>query len=320
MLNFRLLLTSIIGIFAVGVTGVQAGEKLSMLTKEYKLDNGLKIVVREDHRAPVAVSQVWYKVGSADERRPSTGLSHILEHMMFQGTPNLPGEAFAKLISQHGGNLNAFTSNDFTAYYEEVDKNKLAMCFEAEADRMRHLSLDEAKFKNELDVVMEERRMRTDDKPRAVTYERFMAHANPSGPYHHGVIGWMGDIKRFTVDQARQWYQTWYAPNNAVLVVVGDVKGDEIFDLAKKYFGDLPRSAILKTQDYEELAPLGERRIKVSVPAKLPYLLMGYDVPSAMTLEAKASWEAFALTVAAAALDGGESARFAKELVRNQQI
>src|SRR3989304_10281765 len=107
MLNFGLLLTSIIGIFAVGVTGVQAGEKLSMLTKEYKLDNGLKIVVREDHRAPVAVSQVWYKVGSADERRPSTGLSHILEPMMFQGTPNLPGEAFAKLISQHGGNLNA---------------------------------------------------------------------------------------------------------------------------------------------------------------------------------------------------------------------
>lgn len=187
-------------------------------TKEYKLDNGLKIVVREDHRAPVVVAQVWYKVGSSDEYTGITGISHALEHMMFKGTPKVPGDGYAQIISKNGGRNNAFTTNDFTAYYAELDASKLALCFELEADRMQNLLIKPEDFKQELKVVMEERRMRIDDNPIQAAYERFSAAANPTGPYRHPVIGWMSDIEQLSTQNLKDWYYNWYGPNNATQI------------------------------------------------------------------------------------------------------
>ena len=289
------------------------------VTKEHKLDNGLKIIVREDHRAPVVVSQIWYKVGSSDETRWITGISHALEHMMFQGTPTLPGDGFAELISRHGGQNNAFTAEDYTAYYEELDASNLKISFEAEADRMQNLSLTAEAFAKEIQVVIEERRLRTDDNPQNMTWERFMAAAHPMGPYHHPVIGWQVDLDTMKVEDLRQWYQSWYSPNNATLVVVGDVNPEEVIALATQYFGSIPSRPITwNVRSQQEIPLLGEQRIKVHRSANLPYGIWGYAVPSLKTVEEKN--EAFALYVASAILDGGSSARFAKELLRKERV
>lgn len=289
------------------------------LTKEYKLENGLKIVVREDHRAPVVVSQIWYKVGSSDETRWITGISHALEHMMFQGTAKIPGDGFAELISRYGGQNNAFTAEDYTGYYEELDAANLKISFEAEADRMSNLTLSKEAFAKEIQVVIEERRMRTDDNPQNVTWERFMAAASPMGPYHHPVIGWQVDLDTMTVDDLRRWYENWYTPDNAILVVVGDVKADEVYELAKTHFGPIkPRPMTLQARSQQEIEPLGEKRIKIHQTANLPYGIWGFAVPTMKML--RDGKEAFALLVASTILDGGESARFSKELIRNQHI
>lgn len=288
------------------------------VTKEHKLENGLKIVVREDHRAPVIVSQIWYKVGSAKEYRGITGISHALEHMMFQGTPKLPKDGFAELISQYGGRNNAFTAEDFTAYYEELDTSNLAISFEAEAERMTQLTLDKDAFAKEIQVVIEERRMRTDDNPQNLTWERFMAVANVMGPYHHPVIGWQDDLDHMTIEDIRHWYETWYCPNNATLVVVGDVNADKVFQLALQYFGKIPSRALPLLKSRQEIASLGEKRINVQIPAKLPYAIWGFDVPTLRT--AKDQNEAYALVLASAILDGGESARFSKRLIRGAEL
>lgn len=288
------------------------------VTKEHKLENGLKIVVREDHRAPVVVAQIWYKVGSNKEYRGITGISHALEHMMFQGTPTLPGDGFAALISQYGGNNNAFTGEDYTAYYEELDTSNLPISFQSEADRMSNLTLAPEAFAKEIQVVIEERRMRTDDNPQNVTWERFMATANTKGPYHHPVIGWQEDLDHMTVEDLRQWYQKWYVPNNATIVVVGDVDAQKVFQLAQQYFGPIPSRSLPQTKPLTELASIGEKRIKVHLPAKLPYIIWGFDVPSIKTAEQQQ--EAYALVLASALLDGGESARLNRDLIRGSQI
>ncbi|MBL4762510.1 MAG: insulinase family protein [Gammaproteobacteria bacterium] len=195
----------------------------------------MKIIVREDHRAPVVVSQVWYKVGASYEHDGITGVSHVLEHMMFKGTDNLkPGE-FSEIISANGGRENAFTGRDYTAYFQRIASDRLEICLKLEADRMRNLVLTEAEFAKEIEVVKEERRMRTEDNPNALTYERFIAAAFLNNPYRNPVIGWMQDLDSLTVEDARQWYKRWYTPNNATLVVVGDVKAQDVFKLAKKY-------------------------------------------------------------------------------------
>jgi len=204
-------------------------------TRSLTLDNGMKIIVREDHRAPVVVSQVWYKVGASYEHDGITGVSHVLEHMMFKGTDNLkPGE-FSEIISANGGRENAFTGRDYTAYFQRIASDRLEICLKLEADRMRNLVLTEAEFAKEIEVVKEERRMRTEDNPNALTYERFIAAAFLNNPYRNPVIGWMQDLDSLTVEDARQWYKRWYTPNNATLVVVGDVKAQDVFKLAKKY-------------------------------------------------------------------------------------
>lgn len=284
-------------------------------TSEYKLDNGLKLIVIEDHRAPVVISQVWYKVGSSYELNGITGVSHVLEHMMFKGTKKLPPGEFSRIIAANGGRENAFTSRDYTAYFQRLEKSRLKVSFELEADRMRSLQLTDEEFQKEVRVVMEERRLRTEDKPESYTYEQFNAVSQLTSPYRTPVIGWMKDLESLTVNDLKVWYQRWYAPNNATVVVAGDVKGDEVFALAKKYFGPLkPSDDIEAPKPQTEPVQKGERRIKVKMPAQLPYLLMGYPVPALN--DAKPEWEAYALEVLAGILDGGDSARLPTRLVR----
>lgn len=286
---------------------------------EKTLANGLKVIVKPDRRAPTVVAQIWYKVGSSYEFGGTTGLSHVLEHMMFKGTTKIATGKFSKIIAENGGRENAFTSKDYTAYFQQLEKSRLPISFELEADRMRNLILPEEEFSKELPVVMEERRMRTDDKPRSLTFEQFNATAHISSPYHHPVIGWMDDLKNMKVADLREWYQKWYAPNNATLVVVGDVEPEEVFVLAEKHYGPLkPSENIPSLKPRIEAPQFGERRITVKVPAKLPYLLIGYKVPSLNTAENK--WEPYALEVLAGILSGGDSARLPKELVRKTQI
>jgi len=282
------------------------------------LGNGLKIVVKEDHRSPVAVSQVWYKVGSSYEPGGITGISHMLEHMMFKGTDKHPAGEFSRIIAENGGDENAFTGQDYTAYFQTMEASRLAVSFELEADRMRNLHLLADELKKELEVVTEERRMRTDDDPQAKMGEHFNSIAYSNSPYKHPVIGWPSDIANYKVDDLQAWYQRWYAPNNATLVVVGDVKTPEVFVLAEKYFGNLKPSEIKPLKPQTEIEQLGARKLTVKVPAKLPSLVMGYKVPALTT--AQHEWEAYALEVLAGVLDGGSSARLSSGLVRGKQI
>jgi len=286
---------------------------------EFKLRNGLKVLVKEDHRAPVVVAQIWYKVGSSYEHNGVTGVSHVLEHMMFKGTEKYdPGE-FSKTIAANGGRDNAFTSKDYTAYFQQLEASRLPISFEMEADRMRNLTLPVTEFKKEVEVVMEERRMRTDDNPRSKTYEQFYATAFNSNPYGQPIIGWMNDLKNLEVDDLQVWYEKWYAPNNATLVVVGDVNPKEVLKLAERHYGSLSRSLNIKPlKPRVEPEQDGPRYIKVKAPARLPYLLMGYKVPVIKT--AKEEWEPYALEVLASVLSSGASARFDKKLVREKQI
>ncbi|HEB98328.1 MAG TPA: insulinase family protein [Thiotrichales bacterium] len=285
---------------------------------EYRLDNGLELIVKEDHRAPVVVSQVWYRVGSSYEYDGLTGISHVLEHMMFKGTEKHgPGE-FSRIIAEQGGRENAFTSRDYTAYFQTLEKSRLAVAFELEADRMRNLKLDEKEFAKEVQVVMEERRMRTEDNAEALTYEHFNAVAFLSSPYRNPVIGWMDDLENLRLADLERWYARWYAPNNAVLVVAGDVDPEAVYRLARKYFGPLDPSRIEPPKPRREIEQRGPRRIHVKAPAEVPYLLMGYKVPVAGLAEA--DWEPYALEVLAGILDGGDSARLARELIRGSGV
>ncbi len=285
---------------------------------EYRLENGMKLVVKEDHRAPVVVSQVWYKVGSSYETEGYTGLSHVLEHMMFKGTKQRgPGE-FSRIIAENGGSENAFTSRDYTAYFQRLEKSRLPVAFELEADRMRNLRLDADEFAKEVRVVMEERRLRTEDSATALTFEQFNAVAFLNSPYRSPIIGWMDDLEGLHVEDLQKWYQQWYAPNNAVLVVAGDVDPAEVLKLAQRRFGVLTASEIQPTKPRREIEQRGTRRLVVKAPAEVPYLIMGYKVPVLLT--AKEDWEPYALEVLAGILDGGDSARFSRDLVRGKQI
>ncbi len=295
-----------------------ASEKNNSQISEQTLENGLKIIVKPDHRAPVVISQVWYKVGSSYETGGTTGVSHILEHMMFKGTEKFPTGEFNKIISRNGGEDNAFTSKDYTAYYQKLEKSRLKVSFELEADRMRGLLLTEDEFEKELMVVMEERRWRTDDKPQSLTYEQFYATAFDNSGYHSPIVGWMDDLINMTVEDLNLWYQRYYAPNNATVVVVGDVEAEAVFKLAKQYFGSLKPFKIAAAKPRIERRQKGTKRIKMELEAKLPYMIMGYKVPVINTAEE--AWEPYALDLLAGILDGGDSARFSKNLVRGTKI
>ena len=301
--------------FALPLTALAAAPQP---THEFQLDNGLKVIVREDHRAPVVVSQLWYKVGSSYETPGQTGLSHALEHMMFKGSRKLgPGEA-SRILRELGAEENAFTSDDYTAYYQVLSRDRLAVGFELEADRLASLKLPADEFAREIEVIKEERRLRTDDKPSALAYERFEAMAYPASGYHTPTIGWMADLERMTIEELRHWYEAWYAPNNATLVVVGDVTQDEVRGLAEKYFGPIPRRDVPPAKIPRELDEPGERLLTLHVKTQLPSLLMGFNVPGlATSADAR---QVHALRLIAALLDGGYSARLPSRLERGEEL
>lgn len=286
--------------------------------QEFLLDNGMQVIVKEDHRAPIAVSQVWYKVGSSYEPQGITGISHVLEHMMFKGTAKHGPNEFSRIISDNGGEENAFTGRDYTAYFQTLAADRLEIAFELEADRMQNLTLDAAEFAKEVQVVMEERRLRTEDKPTSLTYEKFSAVAYRTLPYRQPVIGWMSDLEQLTVEDLKQWYARWYSPANATLVVVGDVDPVEIYHMAVKTFGKVPKRDVPAAKMASEPPQLGTTRLHVKLPALQPYLLMGYKVPT--LADTRESWEPYALEVLAAVLDGGSSSRLDRNLVRGSEL
>lgn len=285
---------------------------------EFSLDNGMKVIVRENHRAPVVVSQIWYRVGSSYEHVGITGISHILEHMMFKGTEKHGLGEFSRIIAELGGRQNAFTGRDFTAYFQTLERSHLELALELEADRMRNLLLDNDEFVREMQVVMEERRLRTDDNPNAFTNEQFMATTFQVSPYHNPIIGWMDDLENMTVADLRYWYDRYYRPNNAILVVAGDVTAAEVYQMAKRHFGPIAAAALAEDKPRLEPPQQGERRIIVKQPAELPYLTIGYHTPALRT--ASEVWQTYALEVLANVLSGSDSARLERELVRGEQL
>ena len=287
-------------------------------TQEYKLENGLKIIVQEDHRSPVVVSQVWYKAGALDEVNGKTGVAHVLEHMMFKGTKKVPAGQFSRKIAAAGGRENAFTSQDYTAYFQQLEKSQLPLSFELEADRMANLNFTKEEFEKEIKVVMEERRWRTDDKPQAQVNEHFNSAAFRTHPYGRPVVGWMSDLENMRVEDTREWYNHWYAPNNAVLVVVGDVKADEVYKLAKQHFGKIKPKAVPERKPQKEPPQIGERRVVVKAPAKLPSLQIGFHTP--VLNDPNQDWEPYALEILASVLSGNDSARLNQKLVRESQV
>jgi len=285
---------------------------------ERTLSNGLKVIVKEDHRAPVIVQQIWYRAGSIDESTGKTGVAHVLEHMMFKGTKAVPAGEFSRRIAAAGGRENAFTSSDYTAYFQQLHKSQLPLAMKLESDRMHNLDLTAEEFGKEIKVVMEERRMRTDDEPHALMNEKMMAAIFQEHPYQHPVIGWMSDLEVMTVEDARAWYKQWYAPNNATLVIAGDVKADEVFALAQRYYGAIPKVAQPPRRNFTEPPQIGVKRLVVKAPAELPLLVMAYHAPAIANPDR--DWKPFALEMLAGVLSGSDSARLNKHLVREQQI
>jgi zinc protease len=287
-------------------------------TVERTLANGLRVIVKPDRRAPVAVAMLCYKVGSVDEVNGVTGVAHVLEHMMFKGTRSLaPGE-YSRLIAAAGGRDNAFTSHDFTGYFAVLHASQLELALRLEADRMANLALSPEEFAKEIKVVMEERRLRTEDRPHALAYEQLMAVALVAHPYRNPIIGWMNDLENMRVEDAREFYERWYAPNNAVLIVVGDVEPERVFALAEKHFGPIPARALPTRKPQEEPPQLGIRRAIVKAPAELPYVLMAFRAPALRDPER--DWEPYALEMLAAVLSGNEAARLPRSLVREQRV
>ncbi len=286
---------------------------------EFTLDNGMQILVREDHRAPVAVSQVWYRIGSSYEGRGQTGLSHLFEHMMFKGTEAYPEGRFSEIISREGGRENAFTGRDFSAYFEILAADRLPVALELEADRMANLQIDPDALATERDVVLEERRLRTEDRPEGRFGERYAALAHVGTGYAHPIIGWADDIAQFGVEDLERWYAQWYNPANAILVVAGDVDPDAVHALAREHFGDIPARPVPAVHDPEALDPPGERRLVYrDDQARVTQLRMGYGVPSLATASDPA--DPYALLMIATLLDGGDGARLPETLVRGSGV
>ena len=287
-------------------------------TFEKTLANGMRIIVREDKRAPTAVHMVWYRAGAMDEKDGTSGVAHVLEHMMFKGTKILkPGE-FNKRVAAAGGRDNAFTSLDYTAYFQLVPARALPEMMKLEADRMANLVLDAKEFASEIQVVMEERRLRTEDNPEGRVYESLSAASFTAHPYRRPIIGWMDDLKAMTWQDARDWYRDWYAPNNAYAVIVGDVDHKEVFKLAEQTYGKHKAKPLPVRKPQNEPEQKGQRRVTVKAPAQLPYILMAWKVPKLKDIDKDR--EPYALEVLSALLDGNDAARFPKQLVRGAKV
>lgn len=306
------------GVMSLSHAADTTGSKTTDNTSEFTLSNGLRLIVREDHRAPTVAHVVWYRAGSLDEFNGTTGVAHALEHMMFKGTKTVGPGQFSRQVAALGGRENAFTSKDYTGYFEQTEKSRLPEMMRLEADRMANLSLSADEFAKEIQVVMEERRLRTDDQPHALLYEQLMASALVANPYRRPIVGWMDDLQHMTVQDTRDWYERWYAPNNAVVVVSGDVDAAQVKQLAEKYYGPLQQRALPDRRPQNEPAQLGVRRIFVKAPAENPSVMLAWRAPRLTDVEKDD--DVYALQVLAAVLDGYGNARLTSRLVRDQRI
>ncbi|HEY4316375.1 MAG TPA: pitrilysin family protein [Herbaspirillum sp.] len=285
---------------------------------EFMLRNGMKIIVKEDHRAPTVAQMVWYRVGSVDEVNGTTGVAHALEHMMFKATEHLKAGEFSSKVAALGGRENAFTTRDYTAYFQQIEKSRLPAVMALEAERMANLRFDPKEFAKEIKVVMEERRWRTDDQPAGLLNEAQNAAAFVAHPYHHPIVGWMDDLEHMTVADVKAWYQRWYAPNNATLVVAGDVDAQQVRRLAEKYFGPIAARKLPVVKPQNEPAQHGMRRVTVKAPAENAYVSLAFRTPALRDVEKDD--DSYALDVLAAVLDGYDNARLNAQLVRTDRV
>ncbi len=319
---------SLILLFFIG----SSQASLQELVSETVLPNGLKVLLLETHKAPIVTFQVWYRVGSRNEEYGKTGLSHMLEHMMFKGTQKFgPGE-LSQIVQENGGQHNAFTSTDSTTYYQNFKADRVNISLELESDRMHNLILKNDDFQTERSVVMEERRLRTDDNPKATLWEQLHATAFQLQPYHWPVIGWMQDIARFSVDDLKKYYQRFYNPANAVLVVVGDFKKDELLPRIEQSFGAIPKGILPEHAVAVDPPNRGERKIIVTKEARLASLVMAYHVPNLRAQEmddgrqlrnadkTEDAKDSYVLEVIEALLGSGESSRLQISLVRKKKV
>jgi len=294
------------------LSSIAPAEAQNFKVQEAALDNGLKVLLLEDHKSAVVTFQVWYRVGSRNEIDGRSGLAHFLEHMMFKGTKKMKPEEYSRIIAQNGGNSNAFTTQDHTVYFATMSRDKIGVEIELEADRMTNAVLDD--YESEKMVVMEERRLRTEDKPGAALGEIMGAVAYTVYPYRRPVIGWMSDILNLSGDDLRQFYKTYYAPNNAFIVVVGDFESQKILAKIKQEFGKIARGAEQPKVTLEEPPQKGERRVAIKKEAELPLLSMYYHVPNLQNSDG------FALDLLSVILASGRSSRLYQDLVYNKRI
>jgi len=287
-------------------------------TTEYRLSNGMRLIVKEDHRAPTVAHQIWYRAGGIDEVSGTTGVAHMLEHMMFKGTPKVGVGEFSKQVAALGGRENAMTNRDFTLYYQQIGKQYLPKMMELEADRMANLIIKKDEFDREMKVVKEERRLRTDDSARGTVYEQLLATVYTAAPYRHPVIGWPEDLVNMRVDDVQAWYRDWYVPNNATVIVTGDVNPAEVRAMAERYYGKLKPRPLPLRKDQGEPPQKGIKRIWVKAPAENQYVVLAYKVPRLHDVEKDV--DPYALEVLSAVLNGYDNARLPRELVREKRL
>ncbi|QSI33077.1 insulinase family protein [Variovorax sp. RKNM96] len=283
--------------------------------QQFTLANGMTLIVQPDRRAPTAVQMVWVRVGSMDEVDGTSGVAHALEHMMFKGTKSIkPGE-FSRRVAQLGGQENAFTTRDYTGYYQQIPVGSLEQVMKLESDRFANNQWPDDEFKREIEVVKEERRLRTEDQPRALLGEQQNAAVFTASPYHRPVVGWMSDLDAMTPDDAREFHKRWYVPANAVLVVAGDVDIAKVRALAEKYYGGIPSRAVPSRKPRVEPAQRGIRRLEFKAPAEQAYVSLAYRVPQLANIDDTNS-DSWALVVLSAVLDGYAGARLDRALTQ----
>ncbi len=294
---------------AVSAGENSAGIKLDVTVTT--LDNGLKVVLMEDHSVPVISRQTFYRVGSRNERPGITGVSHFLEHMMFNGAEKYGPKEFDRILESNGGYSNAFTSKDMTAYYEDFASDVLELAVDLDSDRMRSLALDPKYIVSEMGVVMEERRLSIDNSVNGQMYEELYSLAYKSHPYLWPVLGWMSDLEKMERGDVVEYFTTYYAPNNAVLIVAGDFDTKDAMELIKTYYGGIPSQEPPGPVRTREPGQLGERRAEVHKTAELEQVLIGYHGPE-VTAD-----DIYALDVLQEILSGGRSSRLYRSLVRD---
>ena len=283
--------------------------------QQFTLANGMTLIVQPDRRAPTAVQMVWVRVGSMDEVDGTSGVAHALEHMMFKGTKDIkPGE-FSRRVAQLGGQENAFTTRDYTGYYQQIPVGSLEQVMKLESDRFANNQWPDDEFKREIEVVKEERRLRTEDQPRALLGEQQNAAVFIASPYHRPVVGWMSDLDAMTPDDAREFHKRWYVPANAVLVVAGDVDVAKVRALAEKYYGVIPSRAVPPRKPRIEPVQRGIRRLEFKAPAEQAYVSLAYRVPQLANIDDTNS-DSWALVVLSAVLDGYAGARLDRALTQ----